>query len=314
MSRIGFVALSSFLVISVPSLVAQEKDEEVRLVWRAFDPRVSREFFQETTTLTRQIIKVMGTEVKQDQEQTFVMRWEPTGQDPMRNAVVTQEVVGMKVKFNIGGSLQEYDSDTPGKGGPLASVFDPMVKSRFQFTINRNLEVVDVRGHEELAKAIGKANPGMAAMVKGILSRDAMIQMLDPMLRPVPREAVRKGTTWKNNMVMNMGAIGTYHHTSTYTYQGLEKGLDRIGIHTRLDYTAPKDPGGELPFKIKKAEFRQASLNGFALFDRERGRIVEVHVKGGLEGIMTIEIGGVETSLTLHQTQETRIRTMDRRP
>ena len=64
---------------------------------------------------------------------------------------------------------------------------------------------------------------------------------------PILRKA--KGDTWKATSVLDMGPIGKYDNTFTYTYDGknadatadAEKKWDRIKVATELKYTPPDE-------------------------------------------------------------------------
>src|SRR5688500_737252 len=79
------------LFLAVPAVCTAQEGE--RLVWKGFDERLSKPYFQETRTLTTQVMKVMGADVKQRQDQLFVFRWTPHLPDRNQNWVVTQEIV-----------------------------------------------------------------------------------------------------------------------------------------------------------------------------------------------------------------------------
>src|SRR5262245_55668255 len=66
-------------------------------------------FYQELTTDTTQVMKVMGQEVKQEQKQTFYIQWTPQ-EAKGDNYVVTQKIIGVKMNIDIGGNKISYDS------------------------------------------------------------------------------------------------------------------------------------------------------------------------------------------------------------
>lgn len=303
-------ALFVVVFLHAAGLAAQEP---VRLQWKAFDPEVAKEYFQETVTDTRQTMKVMGTEVKQTQNQVFVYRIIPHGKDRQQNWTVDQEIDRIRMKIDIGGSVIENDSANAGGGGPLGDFVKALAKSKLRFVVNQRLEVKSVIGHEAVLKAVEDVNPAMREILKGVLSREALAQTLEPLMGPFPLQPVKKGSTWKRASEQNMGPLGSFKQDSTYTYEGMEGDLDRIAIVTNMRFAVAKDAGG-LPFKIKKADFREAAFRGFALFDRKLGRFVRHEVSGTLQGEMVIDIGGMETTLSLQQMQETRTRSFDKRP
>jgi hypothetical protein len=140
--------------------------------------------------------------------------------------------------------------------------------------------------------------------------------MAEPTWGALPDHAVAKGDTWGNSKkpsVLNLGPIGTYTTTFTYTYEGEEKGMDKIGIKAELKYAKPEQKGS-LPFTIKDATLSSKDGTGVALFDRAKGRFAETSMKMKLEGELTIEVSGMETKVSLVQNQDAKSTTSDQPP
>ena len=70
-----------------------------------------------------------------------------------------------------------------------------------------------------------------------------------------------KGDNWDAKSTLDMGPIGKYENTFTYTYDGknadakddAEKKWDKIKVETELKYTPPdeKAQSGGLPFRSR---------------------------------------------------------------
>lgn len=312
-----FTSFLCLVLIFMAPIACHAQDEGERLVWKAFDERTSKPHFQELQTTTKQVMKVMGAEVTQAQDQSFVIRWTPHLPDRNQNWLVTQEFVRVKMNIDIGGNKISHDTDNPGAGVGnigLQDFFNAMIKAKLRFTIDRRMNVKDVNGHEEFVKKLGKANPTIQPMLESILSKEGMMQMMEPTLAPFPIELVKKGSRWQRSVDLKMGPIGTYVTNYTFTYEGKEDALDRIGITSTMRYAPPREEKEGLPFKIKKGDLRGRDGKGFALFDRNLGRFARGELSMNFEGELVIEVGGIETAIQLRQQQTTTFRTSDDRP
>ncbi|MFO0965658.1 MAG: DUF6263 family protein [Gemmataceae bacterium] len=287
--------------------------EPERLRWKGFDPAVSREYFQEITTKVKQAMKVMDTDVNQTQEQTFLFRWVPGGLDKDQNWLATQEFVRVKMLIDIGGSKIDHDTDNPKGGGPLGGFFDALVKTKLRYKLSPRLQVLDLTGHEDLIKRLKDAGgPGVGAM-ENLFTKDALMTMAEPAFSAVPLDPVKVGSTWKRTIEQKLPGVGRYQHDYTYTYEGKDGDLDKITFVARIDIKPPNEEGG-LPFKIRKIDIAEGAARGSALFDRRLGRFTKMEQTGTLQGTLVIDVGGMETTIRLLQTQTTTSRTTPKRP
>ena len=286
---------------------------------------VNKKFYQEMTTTTDQTMKVMGTDVKQTQTQTFWFSWTPLKNNSDGSWDLEQKIEGVKMQIDIGGNRVEYDStkETPGNN-PLADFFKALVFSKFTVTVDKDFKVTKITGREDFIKNLVKANPQMEPLLNQILSEQALKDMADPTFSVVTGKEVKKGDTWTKDTTLDMGPIGSYKNTFKYTYEGknsdakeeAEKKLDKIKVETTLTYTPPKDPaaGNTLPFRIKSASLTSSNAGGTILFDNEKGRIDSTSMKLDLNGELNIEISGQTTKVDLKQTQTTTVKTTDEEP
>jgi RNA polymerase sigma factor (sigma-70 family) len=161
---------------------AKKKKEEGQPIelTRNFD---KGKFFSQTmTTEAKQTMKVMGSEVVQNQEQTFYFSWTPEKQDG-DNWTVKQKIEGVKVTIDIGGNKVEYDSTKAQSGtNPLADFFKALVGAEFTLTIDKNMKVTKIEGREKFLEGLGKANPQMKPLLEQILSEEALKEMADKAL------------------------------------------------------------------------------------------------------------------------------------
>src|SRR5208283_2859225 len=93
-------------------------------------------------------------------------------------------------------------------------------------------------------------NPQMKGLLDAILSTDALTKMAEPTWWAYPKGGTAtKGQAWTEKSKLDLGPIGTYNTTFDFTYEGAGK----VGIKTKLEYSAPTKKEG-LPFIIHEAK------------------------------------------------------------
>ena len=274
-------------------------------------------FVTEQTTKTKQIMTVMGQKVEQKQEQTFMIQWTPKDKDKEGNFVVEQQIVGVKMKIDIGGNPISYDSTLSNAKNPMTDFFEALMKkeSILTFTISPDLTVKSIEGRDKFIKSLIDINPQMQNLLKAILSEDALKKMAEPTWWAYPAGGVlpAKDATWTKDATLNLGPIGNYTTKFTFANKGEAAGKVDIGIKTVLTYTAPTDKTG-LPFVITKAELKGDNGDGKAIFDRKLGRFESTSLTMKLSGKITIDVGNMTTEVDLNQDQEATSVTRDSVP
>jgi len=278
-------------------------------------------FYQKMTTVTKQTMKVMNNDVNQTQDQTFYFSWTPTKVDNDKGtAIIEQEIIGVAMKIEIGGSTISYDSTKDATANnPLGDFFKALVGSKFTITLNtRDYKVTKMDGRKEFIQKLTAANPGMKQLLETILSEEALKEMAEPTFAVVPPKAGDK--KWTRKTTLNMGPIGTYENTYNYTLEKTSGASDKqtaqIKVETVLNYKEPGDAAGQggLPFKIKSAKLKSKNPSGTVTFDMSKGRVEKSKMNLELTGTLQIEIGGQTTPVDLSQTQESTVQTYDDNP
>ncbi len=299
--------------------------DKANLVWKL---EKDKTFYQKMTTVTKQTMKVLNNDVSQTQNQTFIFSWTPTKQDG-DNWTVSQKIVGVQMDIDLGGSKITYDSTKPdAPNNALGDFFKALVGSEFTLTLNmpkdKPITITKVEGRDDFLKKLTAANQQMKPLLDQILSEDALKQMAAPTFAALPSKEVAKGDHWDAKSVLDMGPIGKYENTFTYTYDGkntdakedAEKKWDKIGVKTELKYTPPDEKAqtGGLPFRIKSADLTSKDAAGTIYYDADKGRVARTSMHLTLNGTLSIEIGGQATPVTLSQTQDTTVDTSDANP
>jgi hypothetical protein len=287
-----------------------------KIEWKAFE-KAGAKFYQEMTTNTDQTMKVMQMEVKQKQSQTFYIEWtvEKAEKDYWQ---VKQKIIGVKMDIEIGGNKISFDSQAKEQqANPLTDFFKALIDAEFTLKIDRkDMNVTEVSGQKEFVQRLAKANPQLQPLLNAILSENALKQMADPVFSAVPPGGVVPDSgEWKRESKLDMGPIGTYDTTYTYTYKDTKDKVASIDVASTLKYTPPGGKGAEgLPFKIVSATLKSDKGTGEVKFDLEKGRIASSSMNLNLTGDLTIEIAGMTTDVNLTQKQDSTLRTTDTNP
>jgi hypothetical protein len=311
-----WIVALAFLALVVPAFAQDNKP--VTLKWKF---EIGKPFYQEMKTVTKQALKVQGSDVSQNQNMTFYFSWTPKSQDG-DNWVIEQKIIGVKMEIDIGGTKVSYDStkDNPGSN-PLGDFFNKLKDSEFKITVNKENKVIKVEGRDAFVTKLIGANPQMEALLKQILTEDALKEMAEPTFAVVPSKEVKKGDApWKRPSKIDMGPLGRYENTYKYTYDGAGADkLDTIKVDTTTKYVPPPDTAmsqgaGALPFKIKSGDLKSTSSSGTVKFDNVKGRVESVEMALQIKGELNIEISGQTTKVELTQDQTTSVKTSDKNP
>ncbi|MGL6094591.1 MAG: DUF6263 family protein [Fimbriiglobus sp.] len=304
--RIGLaIALAVGLTAAAP---AQDKSK--------FETKFEKDkpFYQELTTDVSQVVKVQGgSDLPLKHKQTFLFKWTPVSQDKDK-WVVKQTIEGVKMTVDIAGNPINYDSTDPNPAGAaanpgLADFFKSLVGAEFTVTFGPGLKVEKVDGRDEFLKKLAGANPQMEALLKKILTEDALREMVDPSAAVTPPGEQAVGSSWEKKTTLTLGPIGSYDRTFKYTYKGKDpekKDLDRVEVEPKLVYKAPTDQADGLLFRIKGGTLETVgSKPGVILYNAKTGRVESSDIAVTMKGNLDVAIGTTDTKVELYQEQRT---------
>jgi hypothetical protein len=276
-------------------------------------------FYQEVTTETQQAMKLMGTDLRQRQKQTFYFSWTPKDKDKDGNWTVQLRIEGTVLDCTIGGVKVEFDSSKDlASITPLTDFFRALVGSEFTLTVSPQCQVLRVEGRDEFLKRLVTANQPMEPLLRQLVSNESLKVMADPAFLSLPGRAVRPGDTWARSDKLNLGMIGTFDAAYKYTYAGKDAKspqLDKIQVEADVKYAAPADSkASPLPFKILSADLKAGGGRGTVLYDPAKGRVVSSEMNIKIEGRLNVEATGNTTDVELSQTQKITTKTSDDNP
>lgn len=302
----------------VPPAVAPAGDKQQFLT--KFE--ANKPFFQKLTTKVEQTLKVQGgSDVPLKHEQTFFFKWTPVSEDKGK-WLVKQTIEGVKFKLDIAGQTIDYDStDTNPSGAAgnpgLAEFFKNLIGLEFTVTFAANNAIEKVDGRDEALKKLSAINPQMEAVLKTILSDEALKEMTDPSAGLASAAAKGVNETWEKKSVLALGPIGSYDRTYAFTYKGKDadpakKELDRVDVKPTLTYKPPAVGTESLPFRIKAGTMATKEVKqGYMLYNAKTGRTQEVRFHVIMEGELDVTIGMADTKVKLYQDQKNELDTAD---
>jgi hypothetical protein len=309
------------LLLGVFSVAAAQDPKQDK---HAFVTRFEKDkpFYQKLTTKVDQQLKVQGgSEVPLKHEQTFYFKWTPISQDKDGKWTAKMAIEGVQFKMDIAGQTIDFDSTHPNPTGAagnpgLTDFFKNLVGSELTVTFGKGMTVEKVDGRDELQKKLAAVNPQMEAVLKSVLTDEAIKEMTDPSAGVTPKDPQPVNGTWEKKATLSLGPIGSYERTFTYTYKGKDaekKDLDRIEVKPSLTYKPPANTNeGGLPFRIKGGKLETKEVKqGIVLFNPKAGRVDSVRINLVLTGDLDVTIGSADSKVNLTQDQRTELDSSD---
>lgn len=287
-----------WVVLGLAASLIGSAQGEVKLEWKFTQ---GEKFYLENVTNLKQTVEVMGQKVPMDSVNTTISSFKVVKVTPTET-VLEQKIESVKVKSGQGGI------------DPQAKVAEQMAGSVFTITLNNKGEVTKVEGFDDLIKKLSQGNDEIGKLLKSILTEDTMKQGIQEAFSFVPGKQINKGDTWKRQMRLSMGPMGTFIVDMDYTDQGKGKDGEEVALKGMYSYEAPKGGGGGLPFKVTKGEFKTEDAKGILIFDTVAGRLVRHEFKSKLNGTMSISVADQNAEMSLKQETDTKIRVLKEMP
>ena len=327
MARTRIVVAVLLGVVAAGFAGAQDnKERKFEIGFKGKDGKLTP-YYQQVETKVTQVIKVQNQDLTQKQSSKFWYQWTPVkeekateGKDTFTRWTVKQKIEGLEMNIDISGNPISYSSKTEATGSSgnpgLVEFFKGLKDTEFTVTLGKNYKVEKVEGKDEFIKKIGAGSQQMDALLKKVLTEDALKEMVDPTAKLFPPDGAPKkvGDTWENKTTLKLGPIGTYDLTYKVKYAAVEKEKDKLEVETVIKYTAPKENPDALLFRIKDGstlESVPAGSKGTVIYDPKTQRIESAEINVKLDGKLTVVIGGTDTKVELDQQQTTTITTSD---
>ena len=272
-------------------------------------------FYSLFVTSTEGVMKVMGQEIRQKQDQAYSVRWKALGLDCEGNWILDAKILATKMRLGINGIAIEFDTRDPRlKLSSNLGFVTLLLGADLRFHVQQDGKVKKLEGTDTILKEMEARSPNGSQFAKSILNETALVRFAGRLLEGVPPRPVFPGESWESTRTLDAGSIGAYREDSLLAYLGRAGSLQRIRVESTLSYQPEKSPKiGDLSFQIKSAEVKGSTV-GQILFDPAKMRIAERTTASDLAGKLIVEVGGLRTEVELRQTQNERLVFSDTNP
>ena len=247
-------------------------------------------------------INGMDLEMKVDQAMEMSMHTKKV--DAKGNAHVDARFD--RVKMNMEGftGVVEVDSkDDKEPDDQVGKILHQVVKALaavdMTMTMDPTGEVTDLKMSEAALKKL-KELPGADQGGFGSMTSEGTLKQMMQGGIVFPKNPVKKGDTWSRTTEAEL-PFGKMKAVTKHTYEGTEarggKSLEKISFVPDIKL----EPSADAPLKI---EFKDVVSKGRALFDPEKGDIVEAVTETTMQ--ISVEVGGM--TITQNIIQETTVR------
>jgi len=265
---VGLLALCALAAIAATTSVARAQ-EPLRWKFKVGDKL-------DYDTAQNMEINVTGTpqgDIKMTTDQQMDLKWEVVEVNDQGEAKVQQKVdrIQMKMSAPMGQGF-EYDSQAKeppvGSAAMAASMFQPMTKGTFEFTITPRGEVKDVKVPEEVLAVI--KNTPQAAQMGDLATPEGIQKMMMQEMMVLPEKAPAAGETWSTKTEVAIPVVGKQTVETTYTFTGMKEveGKQYAAIQAQRKMNFAKTENQQMQLNMK-----DQSSDGEVLFNVSEGRL-----------------------------------------
>jgi hypothetical protein len=157
-------------------------------------------------------------------------------------------------------------------------------------------------------------DPTTLKAVRELMPEESWKGFVEDIFSVVPTGPVAKGNTWTRSTKVGLGALGSFASRFHYTFKEKNRDGGEIDVKAEMKYSAPANPSTDLPFKITAGEIKSESAGGSTVFDPDTGRLVRSTMTIHFKGTLTLEAGGIKSTLQVDQRQTAVSRVLDHNP
>lgn len=258
-------------------------------------------FLAETKSHLVQTVNVNGKAYPQDTVHTSVVKYTVTAIDKDGRIVLEQQIESMKASNPDG-------SPSVGNNAILNQLQGAIIKAR----LSPQYEVKELEGYDELIKRLAGDDPSVRRVVQALLSEDQLKQTIQNTLGMVPQKDVEAGATWKRQLLMQLGPLGSIKTELDFKVSGAtkfeDKDLIKIDYQPSIQYIPPTGDATNPVLSITQGKVQLKSGSGTIYFDAKAGRLYSSSLKLQLTGELTARVNGTEMLVTFDQTQTIDVR------
>jgi hypothetical protein len=264
-------------------------------------------FYLELTSTSKQVLKTVGRELKQDLEQTTVFSVRVDKIDEQKNVVLEQKLEWLSVK-------------TTATSLPDDRYNQQLAGVAFKVTLNPKGEVIKLEGYDKMLDHVAKDDENARKAVKALLSEESLMKAAEEVFAFLPEKPVKTGDTWTREAKRSLGPLGTLQLTRKYSYDGPEtvdgRSLERITFTGSGVFTPGAKTEAPFQFKVEKGDVKVPEYKGSVWFDAAAGRPVKSEWNLRIKSEVTIKAGESKDGIDTDQTQDltVKMRVLDQKP
>jgi len=262
-----------------------------------------------TTSKTRQVLTVAGTQIESEEDRTIVSSLTAGKRRGDSNLPVERKIGSLRTVLSLPGDIKvTYDSKDPNAkiDNPdlafLADLFKFTSEIDYTVVLDAQNKVTAIEGTEKLQEKADKLNPAARDLVRSQFDSDKLKRSFEQGLNVLPDVLARPGEPWERTEILEIGGGQALSFRKKYEYSGTEKKgnktLDKISSKV-IEVTYKQDPGANTPLKAVKSTLKIDSSDGTILFDREEGHVVDSKGRMRITGAMTFLANDTNVTGTL---------------
>jgi hypothetical protein len=171
-------------------------------------------------------------------------------------------------------------------------------------------ELTAFKGADEFMKKLADRDKTEAAKFDEIGGKEVLRSMVVLTFDVLPSTAVKKGETWKKDVVVPMGPLGDFKYALTFT----DLGKSEAGINGAVSFQPARTDSGNVGFKIIKMDLSSSAISGKMAFDAAKGRLSSCEWTATMAGTLTLERQGEQSVFNIEGTDTRTIRVLDKPP
>lgn len=262
--------------------------------------KVGDELVQEVAVSRRSAYRFAGLlEVSQSADYTFTSRLtvEQVGRDGSLG--VRQVIEGAKL-VGCDPSMREA----------LGDALKKAAGAKFEIAVGPDGVVTGLTGPKDPVRVLAGNDPanGQTVRVWSLLDADGWKELAGlTFLRPA--KPPRVGDRWARPIAHNWGPLGEWAGRTTFVATAKAGGADRIEYAHELAYRpSAAGAGRELPFQLRRADFRVLAAGGAVLYDAAKDRVSAADETFRVRGALLVSLGGTDATVEMEEAQVFRLR------
>lgn len=273
---LGTCALA-VVALFAAAVLAQEGtvEEKIELAWK-FKKDQKLEYVQSRSSIqtTSGPMQMKSTGMEEQGTALQVLEVDEAG-----TATFQQKFTRIKLSQETPMGKQEFDSAKKedlekAKEDPDLKIYAAMLEKPITLKMDKNGNILDVKGYEELFTEALKGNPNAEA-AKEMFSNDAYKKIAQAGYSTLPAEPVAKGDSWNVKNDIPLGMAGNMKMELKLTLEGTETVGERLCARIKMELVEFALEGGMLA----GATVSRKDGTGTFLFDIAEGIMVKTETK-----------------------------------